>query len=224
MDEQALTAAAEQVDGMHDSAGAALPRLAGLDTLEDGYRVQQRANAGLERHAGRRASATRSAAPPRPCGATSTCPSRWPARSSRTSVHPDGATVARAGFVRLGIETEIAVRLADDLPPRTDAYTRADVADAVAEVMAAIELVDDRYADFATHRRSDPIADNAFDAGSVLGAPAPGWRGLDLAALTARTWQDGRLLAEGLQRRAARPPAGRTGLARQLPLEAWAWA
>ena len=111
--------------------------------------------------------------------------------------HPDGATVARAGFIRLGIETEIAVRLADALPPRPDAYTRADMAAAVAEVMAAIELVDDRYADFGSAGVATLIADNAFDAGSVLGAPASGWRGLDLAALTARTFHDGRLLAEG---------------------------
>src|SRR5688572_4136028 len=49
--------------------------------------------------------------------------------------------------------------------------------------LAAIELVDDRYEDFATIGAATLIADNAFDAGSILGAPAPGWRQLNLGAL-----------------------------------------
>ena len=63
--------------------------------------------------------------------------------------------------------------------------------------MASIELVDDRYDDFATIGGPTQVADNAFDAGVVLGRPRLDWRGLDLAALTARTWCDGVLLAEG---------------------------
>ena len=195
MDEQALTAAAEQVMAAR-LAGQPLPRLAGLDNLVDAYRVQQRANAGLERHLGARIG--------HKIGGTTETMRRYLSASEPMAgeifahqCHPDGATVARAGFIRLGIETEIAVRLADALPPRPDAYTRADMAAAVAEVMAAIELVDDRYADFGSAGVATLIADNAFDAGSVLGAPASGWRGLDLAALTARTFHDGRLLAEG---------------------------
>ena len=64
--------------------------------------------------------------------------------------------------------------------------------------MPSIELVDDRYDDFATIGGPTQIADNAFDAGCVLGPELIQWHGLDLAALTAHTWQDGTLLAEGL--------------------------
>jgi 2-keto-4-pentenoate hydratase len=84
--------------------------------------------------------------------------------------------------------------------------------EAVGEMMAAIELVDDRYADIATVGAPTLIADNAFDAGSLLGAPAPGWRALDLATLTARTFRDGRLLE-----------AGRSDALLGHPLDALAW-
>lgn len=195
MDEQVLTAAAEQVMASR-LARRRLTRLDGLDSLEDAYRVQQRANAGLERHLGARIGHKIG-------GTTETmrhylrAPEPMAGEIFAHQCHPDGASISRAGFVRLGIETEIAVRLADDLPPRTDAYTRADMTAVVGEVMAAIELVDDRYEDFSAAGVATLIADNAFDAGSVLGAPAPGWHRLDLAALTARTFHDDRLLAEG---------------------------
>jgi 2-keto-4-pentenoate hydratase len=114
-----------------------------------------------------------------------------------SQLHEDGAEVARSDHVRLGIETEIAVRLGRDLPPRAAPYGPEDVAPAISEVMAAIELVDDRYEDFAAIGAATLIADNAFDAGSVLGAPAPGWRDLDLGALLARTWRNGTVMAEG---------------------------
>ena len=55
----------------------------------------------------------------------------------------------------------------------------------------------DRYADFTTIGAATLVADNAFDAGSVLGAPVAGWRGLELGALTARTFKDGELVGTG---------------------------
>ena len=120
--------------------------------------------------------------------------------------------VRRGDFVRLGIETEIAVRLGRDLPARAAAYGRAEAAAAVAALMPAIELVDDRYEDFATIGGPTQIADNAFDAGSVLGPEHSGWQALDLAALTARTWRDGVLVAEG-----------RSDVLLGHPLDALAW-
>ena len=89
------------------------------------------------------------------------------------------------------------VRLGQDLPPRPAAYGRDEVAAAVAEVMAAIELVDDRYQDFVRIGAATLIADNAFDAGSLLGPPVMDWRPLDLGNLQARTLRDGAVIAEG---------------------------
>ena len=195
MDAATLARAAEQVVaarlGRHR-----LKRLAGAETLADGYAVQQRANAALEGHLGPRVG--------HKIGGTTEVMRRYinvpeplAGEVFARQVHADGALVRRSDFVRLGIETEIAVRLGRDLPPRGEPYHRADVADAVDACLASIELVDDRYDGFSTIGGPTQIADNAFDAGAVLGTPYAAWRELDLAALAGRTWQDGRLLAEG---------------------------
>jgi 2-keto-4-pentenoate hydratase len=54
------------------------------------------------------------------------------------------------GLWRAGVECEIAVRLARDIEPLAPGaqHTRESVSAAVGEVMAAIEIVDDRYVKF----------------------------------------------------------------------------
>ena len=174
----------------------ALARLEGVTTLADAYLVQQRANDLLEISLGARVG--------HKIGGTTEVMRRYirapePLRGEifASGVHPDGVTIRRADHIRLGIETEIAVRLGRALPARSAPYDRADVTDAVAEMMAAIELVDDRYVDFTAIGAPTLVADNAFDTGSVLGAAADGWRSLALDDLTARTFRDGVLIAEG---------------------------
>lgn len=195
MTERALAAAAEKVVAAR-LGRYRLSKLEDVATLEDGYRVQQRANAMLELHLGPRVG--------HKIGGTTEAMRRYihvpeplAGEIFEHQLHPDGAAVSRAEFVRLGIEAEIAVRLAHDLLPRTAPYTREDAAVAVAALMPAIELVDDRYEDFATIGGPTQIADNAFDAGSVLGSPLADWRRLDLASLTARVFRNGALVAEG---------------------------
>ena len=195
MDAATLARAAEQVVAAR-LGRQRLPRLAGGETLADGYAVQHRANAVLEDSLGPRIG--------HKIGGTTEVMRRYinvpeplAGEVFASQVHPDRAEVRRADFVRLGIETEIAVRLGEDLPPRPQPYGRADVAAAVAACMASIELVDDRYDGFRTIGGPTQIADNAFDAGALLGEPNGAWRSLDLATLTGRTWRDGELLAEG---------------------------
>lgn len=115
----------------------------------------------------------------------------------KATVHEGEATFRLADYRRPGIETEIAVRVARDLLPEEAPWTIERIAREVSEVMAAIELVDDRYADFAAGAGTI-IADNAFNAGSVLGLPASGWRSLALDALKATTIIDGKPIATGL--------------------------
>lgn len=106
---------------------------------------------------------------------------------SKTIMHGHGR-VPRHGFVKIGMECEIAVRLSQDLPPRAEPYARQDVAQAVGEVMAAIELVDERYQDFHALGVPTLVADDFFNAGCVLGEPVSEWEALDLAALQGRVW------------------------------------
>jgi len=92
------------------------------------------------------------------------------------------ARVAPRGATRLGVECEVAVRLARDLPG--GACTVDDAAAAVGACMASIELVEDRYVDYPALDAPTLIADDFFGAGLVLG---PEHAGLDPRALADAT-------------------------------------
>ncbi len=89
------------------------------------------------------------------------------------TVHEREATVQATSYLKLGVECEIAVRLKRDL----GAGAADHVADAVGAVMAAMELVEDRYQDYGRLGIHPLIADDFFNAGAVLGGP----RSLDAA-------------------------------------------
>jgi 2-keto-4-pentenoate hydratase len=73
---------------------------------------------------------------------------------------------------RLGVECEIAVRMATDLPRRDAPYELADMPAAVAASMAAIEVVQDRYVDYPSLDTPTLIADDFFHYACVLGPPS----------------------------------------------------
>ena len=108
---------------------------------------------------------------------------------SAAGVHPDGARLRFADFLNPGVECEVGVRLGRDLP--FGACTRAEASAAVAEVFAAIEIVERRYGDLAELGTPTLIADQVFHAGGVLGAPCSGWRDLDLGAIEGELRVDG---------------------------------
>ena len=95
--------------------------------------------------------------------------------------HRQSGTFTAANHHRLGVECEIAVTLARDLGPGDGPFTASSLADAVANAMAAIELVDDRYDDYAALGAPTLIADDFFNAGAVLGEPFPASGISDLA-------------------------------------------
>lgn len=105
--------------------------------------------------------------------------------------------VAHADFRRPGVECELAVRLATDLPAEGAPYDRERVGQAVGACMAAIELVDDRYLDFTALGAPTLTADDFFGAGCVLGAPVEDWPGIDLAAVGGRMSIDGEEVGRG---------------------------
>lgn len=105
------------------------------------------------------------------------------------SSHTNGAVLRHGDFVRVGVECEIAVRLVHDLPG--EGATPDSVRGAVGAVMAAIEIVDDRYVDWQTIGTPMLIADDFFAAGCVLGAGLAPDALPDLAGLQGRTLVDG---------------------------------
>lgn len=96
------------------------------------------------------------------------------------------------------IEPEFAVTLGADLPPRSDGYDQAGVADAVASVHPAFEVVTSAYGEaWRSAGALALVADNGVHARLVLGPAATDWRGLDLAAHPVRFMKNGREEGEG---------------------------
>ena len=104
----------------------------------------------------------------------------------------------RAVLCRPGVECEIAVRLGADLPGREGGYDHASITPAVAAVMASIELVDDRWHDFASQPMTSLLADEFFGAGCVLGREVTDWQALDLAATSGRMLINGKEVGAGV--------------------------
>jgi 2-keto-4-pentenoate hydratase len=71
------------------------------------------------------------------------------------------------------LECELAVRVGRALAKAAAPYTAASVKPAVAAVMPAFELIEDRKADYKTAKALSMIADNCWNAGVVLGAETP---------------------------------------------------
>ena len=86
-------------------------------------------------------------------------------------VHDSGVSLHANDFVRVGVECEIAVKLASDLAPSGAPFTADTVAQAIEAYLPAIEIVDDRYADWQTIGAPTLVADDFFAAGCVLGKP-----------------------------------------------------
>ena len=94
------------------------------------------------------------------------------------------ARVRAGDYCRLLVEFEIAVEMAEDLPAADAPFFRDRVAAAVGAVMPALELADDRNADYAELRKHpfELIADNTWNEGAVLGHAVKAWQHLDLAS------------------------------------------
>jgi len=115
------------------------------------------------------------------------------------TIHPSTVSLRQADYGRLGVECEIAVQLGMDLPAAQAPYRLNQVVDAVADVIPAFELVDDRQADYTQLAALvlTLIADNAWNAGIVLGAPYRDWHPVDLAAARGVMIINGEVVGEG---------------------------
>jgi 2-keto-4-pentenoate hydratase len=110
-------------------------------------------------------------------------------------VHRSGATVRRADFGRLGLEFEIAVRIKSDVPLTAAPCTAALIAPHVGGVCAAIEIVDDRAADYSSLDVLSLVADNSWNGGIVLSEFSSKWP--DLESVLGRATKDGVGFGEG---------------------------
>ena len=121
-------------------------------------------------------------------------------------MHHGTASLAHDSLVNIGVESEIAVRIAHDLPALDGPYDQNNIAEAVAACMAAIEIVDDRAIDYSLVDAPLLISDNSFNAGCILGEEVTAWQDLDLAALPGRMLINDEVVGEGVGRDALGHP------------------
>jgi 2-keto-4-pentenoate hydratase len=113
------------------------------------------------------------------------------------NLHRSGVSVRFADHIRPGVECELAVRLARDLPPGP--CTPEQAAAAVGDLFAAIEIVENRYGELLELGVPTLIADQVFHAAAVLGEPPThDWRALDIGTLRGRLIVDGHQRDEGV--------------------------
>src|SRR6476646_4730839 len=86
-------------------------------------------------------------------------------------VFDSGASLNTGDVVRVGVECEIAVKLARNLALTEEPFTAEWVAESIEAYLPAIEIVDDRYVDWQTLGAPTLVADDFFAAGCVLGKP-----------------------------------------------------
>ena len=141
-------------------------------------------------------------------------------------IQSSGATLQACHYGRLALEFEIAFIMKGDLPARSQPWGH-DIAEHIAQAVPALELVDDRRADYSGLRQDilTLVADNAWSAGLVMGEPIQGaelsrldqicavasidgaevgrGKGSDVLGhpLTALAWQANHLTARGLSLR-----------------------
>jgi len=132
----------------------------------------------------------------------------------RSQVRRTPARVRASDYVRLIVEFEIGVEIGEDLPVADAPFARERVMQSVGAVMPAIEIADDRDADYSQLSRHpyELIADNSWNEGAVLGEPVREWKSLDLGQVLGVAKINGRAVGEG-----------RGEAAMGHPLEAVAW-
>jgi 2-keto-4-pentenoate hydratase len=108
---------------------------------------------------------------------------------AEAGLHGSGSTLSFASFLHAGVECELAVVLAQDLAPGP--CSNAQAAAAVGEVMAGIEVVENRYGPLDVLGTPTLVADQVYHADAILGTPYPDWRDLDLRSLAGSVLVDG---------------------------------
>ncbi len=134
----------------------------------------------------------------------------WPApgQLSLSGVHASPARLPSSLFINYRCsECEFAFRMGADLPPRAEAYTEAEVADATEALMPALEIGDTVFDDwYGASGYQGSSLDNGGAAAFVHGAPITNWRGLDLPNAKIDLYLNGTYIKSGYGRAAMGNP------------------
>ena len=116
----------------------------------------------------------------------------WCART----IHPSPARIAKSDFINLRVESEIALKLGQDMPAAKAPWTAESVAPYVSGAMPAYELIEDRNAVYTETQAVSMIVENCWNGGVVIGAPKAIKR-KDIVGVTGRQTLNGKQIGEG---------------------------
>jgi 2-keto-4-pentenoate hydratase len=139
-----------------------------------------------------------------------TTPSASPIAASTVLRSP--ASLPASRFHMIGVEAEVAYRLARDLPARDRPYAQDEVLAAVESMHVAIEVCDTRLADWMSADAFTKLADNQLNAALVIGDPVEDWRHVDYAVQRCQLVVDGKV---------EKDTTGSHALVNPLPLLPW---
>jgi 2-keto-4-pentenoate hydratase len=115
----------------------------------------------------------------------------------KADIHHGNAELRFADFIKPGIECEVAVRLAHDLPPGPCSLQQALAA--VGEFFAGIEIVENRYDDLKALGTPTLLADQMYHCAAVIGdGHDVDWRALGIEALCGSIATDAGITDEGV--------------------------
>jgi 2-keto-4-pentenoate hydratase len=110
---------------------------------------------------------------------------------------PSPAVLRSGEFTVRCVEAEFGMEIGGDVPPEGCPYTRESIAEFIAAVIPSIEVVDHRFADWASVGAASLVADNAIHGAWIEGQPVGQWRGADLAEHKVMLFANGRLVSAG---------------------------
>jgi 2-keto-4-pentenoate hydratase len=104
----------------------------------------------------------------------------------RNNVHTSPFTLRFSNYMHVVAEFELAVRVGRTLAKKSAPWTREEVRAEITEVMPAFELIEDRNAVYKETKPTTLIADNAWNAGVVLGKAISVPKSKELNGITGR--------------------------------------
>jgi len=113
----------------------------------------------------------------------------------RSTIHASPCVFPSSAAPQCGIESEIAFRFREDLPPRATPYSREEIA-AVVDAYPAIEIVSSRYAAPKERTFLDKVADCVSNSGFVYGPKCTDWQKLRLAELRVKLVVNGETIVD----------------------------
>lgn len=157
------------------------PKDAGPGTRDEAFAIQDRVLAALGHAGGWKVGASAPGAEP------------IAAPLPASLIGPAPAALPSSRFGSIGVEVELAFRIAHALPPRRATYEQDEVFDAIESLHPAIEVVDSRLGKWGVKDDLWKLADNQSNGFFLYGHAVEGWHGGDLSRAPVELVIDGKV-------------------------------